>query len=149
MKKLSILIVILSVLVLTACGQSGDKAGNAGDEKVIKVGATADGYPQYYKEDGEMKGFNIDVFEAVFKEAGYEVEWYVQEWSGVLAAMETGKIDTIANFAVTPERQEKYNYTDPFYYAATAIGISEENNTIKSLEDLKGKKGRKCAWNKL
>src|SRR5699024_9336430 len=55
------------------------------------------------------------------------------------ANMQTGDIDTIANFAITEERQDIYNYTDPYYHSKAVIAIGENNDKIQSLDDLKGK----------
>ena len=55
MKKRMILISVLILLFLSACGQSTDN-GSAGDDTVIKVGATPDGYPQYFYENEKLEG---------------------------------------------------------------------------------------------
>ncbi len=138
MKKRMILISVLILLFLSACGQNTDN-GSAGDDTVIKVGATPDGYPQYFYENEKLEGFSVDMIEAIFAEIGYEVEWVVTDWTGVLASLETGKIDTVANFAQTPEREEKYSFTEPYYYSRAALGVAQDNDTIQSLEDVKGK----------
>ncbi|MBP2076946.1 transporter substrate-binding domain-containing protein [Oceanobacillus polygoni] len=138
MRKRNWLIVILMLLLLSACGQSAT-SGTAEDDNVIKIGATPDGYPQYYYENNELEGFSVDMIEAIFAEIGYEVEWVVTDWTGVLASLETGKIDTVANFAQTPEREEKYSFTEAYYYSRAALGVAKDNDTIHSLEDVKGK----------
>ncbi|WP_087974932.1 transporter substrate-binding domain-containing protein [Oceanobacillus rekensis] len=141
MKKIGFMILMLLLLLLAACGQSasGDQAEGASEDKVIRIGAMPDGYPQYFKEDGELKGFSVDIFEAIFKEIGYEVEWVLTDWTGVLANMQTGNVDTVANFAVTPEREEEYNFTTPYYHSKVVIAVGENNDSMKSLEDLEGK----------
>ncbi|GGP15300.1 transporter substrate-binding domain-containing protein [Oceanobacillus neutriphilus] len=140
MKKIVGFIIVVFIIFTSACGQSS--GGEAASEKdnIIKIGATPDGYPQYYVEDDEVKGFSADVLEALFHEAGYEVEWVITDWTGVLASLETGKIDTVAGFAQTPEREEKYIFTDPYYYSRAGFGVALDNDTIESLDDLKGKK---------
>lgn len=142
MRRWSVLLIALVLLVLAACGQgeNSGQADEASDEKVIKVGASPDGYPQYFMEDDEMKGFSVDVIKAITQEVGYEVEWVLTDWNGILANMETSKVDTIANFAVSPEREDKYNFTNPYYHSKTVIAVSENNETIHSLDDLKGKR---------
>lgn len=144
MRKLHIVFALLLVLLLSACGQddatgTSSQSEGAAADNVIKIGATPDGYPQIYMEDDEVKGFGVDVYEAIFDKLGYELEWVITDWTGALASMETGKIDTLGNFAVTPEREEKYNFTDPYYYSRVALGVAENNESIKSLEDAKGK----------
>ncbi|MBY8908240.1 transporter substrate-binding domain-containing protein [Salinicoccus roseus] len=138
MKKFNVLLVLIFVLVISGCGESS--ANEAESDHVIKIGSTPDGYPQVYSEDGEVKGFSADVYQEVFDRLGYEIEWSLTDWTGALASLETGKVDTLANFAVTPERQEKYNYTDPYYYSRAGLGVAQDNEDINSLEDVQGKR---------
>lgn len=136
MRKLYLLIIVLVLTVLAGCG-SGDTEGTG--ENVIAIGASADGYPQYFKEDDELKGYSVDVIEAIFDEMDYEIEWVLTDWNGILANLESGKVDTVANFAATEERGESYNFTDPYYNTKTVIATGEETENIQSLDDLDGK----------
>lgn len=137
MKKIYSLLVLSSLVLLSACGNG---SAGAADDNIITVATTPDGYPQNYMEDSELKGFSVDVYKAIFEDLGYEIEWETTDWSGALASFETGKADTLLNFAVTPERAEKYNYTDTYYYSRAGLGVAEDNDEINSLEDVKGKK---------
>ncbi|WP_068673559.1 transporter substrate-binding domain-containing protein [Oceanobacillus sp. Castelsardo] len=137
MKKLTILISTILVFFLVGCASSG--GAQSSGEKVIKIGAGPDGYPQYFKEDGELKGFSVDVITAIFDHIGYEIEWVLTDWNGILANLESGKVETVANFAATEERGQKYHFTDPYYSSKTVIATGKENNSIQSLDDLNGK----------
>ena len=141
MRTLKFTLVLLAIAaLLAACGgEAGDSADGGSDKKVVKVGATPDGYPQYFKEDGELKGFSVDVIEAIYDELDYEVQWEVTDWTGVLASMETGKIDTVANFAATPERGEKYNFSDPYYNSKAVLATGKDREEISFDELKKGK----------
>lgn len=144
MKKFWMLTVILLTFALAACSQDGENNNeetnsDSSGKKVIQVGATPNGYPHFFKENDELKGFDIDVIETVMDKAGYEVEWVVADWAGLVASLQTGKIDSIADFGVTPERQESYNFTNPYFYSQVGISLAPDNDSISSLEDLKGK----------
>lgn len=133
---------LASAALLAACGTaSGDEAtgteGTDGD-KVVTIAASPDGYPQHYQEGDEMKGFSVEVAEAVAEEAGYEIDWALSDWSGVVAALQAGKADTAVNFANTPERREAYVFTDNYFYASTGIAVNPNNTETNSLEDLYG-----------
>lgn len=41
---------------------------------------------------------------------------------------------------ITPERAQKYNFSTPYAYNKTAVITKSDNNSISSMEDLKGKK---------
>jgi len=123
-------------LLLTACDKPAEKAD---DEPVLRVGATPDGYPHYFKEGDTIKGFSADILNAVAGKIHYKVEWVTSDWVGVLGSLETGKVDTVGNFADTPERRKKYDYSAPYYYSAAQLAVSKNNTTIHGLQDMKGK----------
>lgn len=143
MKKWLLTIGTVLLLFLAACGDSGSpssgKSGNTTDNKVVRVGAVPDGFPHTYVENEEMHGFIVEVFEAIFDRLGYEIDWVLTDWNGVLANMESGKIDTVINFAHTEERGKMYDFTDPYYSSKAAIATSRDNPNIDSLSDLDGK----------
>lgn len=143
MKKFLFLVfTLLTAVVLFACGNNDETGDNksADEEKVIKIGATGQSFPNAYQEDGKLVGFDVEVAETIAGNLGYEVEWVLSDFSGVMGQLEAQKIDTVANFvAVTEERQEKYNFTDPHAYAGAQIVTHKDNTHINTLEDLKGK----------
>lgn len=136
MRRFIVLISVLFLSLLLGCSTDG---GEEAGKKVIKIGAGPDGYPQYFKEGGELKGFSVDVIQAIFDEMGYEIEWVLTDWNGLLANLESGKVDTVANFAATKERGEKYHFTTPYYNSKTVIATGEKTQNIQSLDDLSGK----------
>src|SRR5699024_6519277 len=83
--------------------------------------------------------FSVDIIKEIAKEAGYEVEWVTSDWNGVLANLQSGKVDTAINFAATPERGETYNFTEPYYSSKAVIATAEKNDTLNEVEDIKGK----------
>jgi len=139
MKKRTMLISVLLLVFLVGCGENASNEDSSGDN-VVKVGATPDGYPHSFQEDGELKGFGVDVIEAIFEGMDYEVEWVLTDWNGVLANLESGKVDSAFNFALTPERAENYNFADPYYNSKAAVATAKDDGNIESLNDLEGKK---------
>lgn len=109
-------------------------------EKILKVGTTAQTYPNSFKEDGKLKGYDIEVTEAIAKELGYKVEWEViGDVPGNLGALDSGKIDTVANaITVLPSREELYNFSTVTSYYAAQIAVKKDSS-YKTLESLKGK----------
>lgn len=149
MKKNSLLITLLLLvltLVLAACGEKEESSGEtvpaSGEKKVLRVG-TSGIYPPFIAQgkDGELEGYDVDVLKLVGEELGYEIEWTVAEFSGIFGMMESGKIDTVSNLiAATDERREKYDFSSPYAFSGATLVVHEDNNDIKGLEDLKGKK---------
>lgn len=129
------------LLVVAGCGGSGESEASEGTkgDNVITVGAVPDGFPTSFKEDDELKGFSVDIIKAIVEEAGYEIEFVMTDWNGVLANLQSGKIDTASNFAATEERGQDYNFTAPYYSSKAAIATAEDDDTLKEIEDLTGK----------
>lgn len=62
------------------------------------------------------------------------------DFSGLLGLLDSGKADVVAaQLTPTPEREEKYAFTEPETYYGSVIVVSNDNTDIKSADDLAGK----------
>ncbi|CAH0294498.1 amino acid ABC transporter substrate-binding protein [Erwinia aphidicola] len=136
MKLVKLALIACALPLLYGCDKPADSSS---DQPVLRVGATPDGYPHYFVENKVIKGFSADILQAVADKIHYKIEWVTSDWVGVLGSLETGKVDTVGNFADTPERRKKYDYSVPYYYSAAALAVSENNHTIHGLNDMAGK----------
>lgn len=132
----------IAVTGLAGCLEgSGSDSPDPDDEDVIVPG-TAPGFPPFeIKEGGDLVGFDVDLLEAVVGETKYELaEWEEQEFDGLSPALEDGKIDVIAAaMTITEERQETFEFTDPYHSADQAILVQTGSDLQpESLEDLEG-----------
>lgn len=143
----TIIFSMLFICHLVACGTTETSEPSSPEEqveekKVLRVG-TSGIYPPfgYLGEEGEMVGYEVDIFEAIGEELGFEVEWTIAEFAGLFGMLDSGRIDTIANLIVaTEERLEKYDFTEPHAYSGAMLVVREDRDDIRSLEDLKGKR---------
>jgi polar amino acid transport system substrate-binding protein len=92
------------------------------------------------KLGGGIEGFNIDLVTEAGRRMGRKVEIYSAEFSGLIPAMQAGKIDFVgAPTTVTPERAKQLlfseGYLNTFYQFVVAAGKPD----LRSLDDLKGK----------
>lgn len=138
MKKL-IFLLSAGLVLLTGCGGTDEGAASPSEEKVIRVGAVPDSYPTAFIEDEELRGFSVDMIKAIIEEAGYEIEFVITDWNGVLANLQSGKVDTASNFAATEERGQDYYFTEPYYSSKAVVAAAAEDPQIQSLDDLAGK----------
>lgn len=93
----------------------------------------------FHDDSGELVGFDIDVAKGIAEQLGVEAEFVEGEWDGLLAGLDSGRYDTMANgVSVTEERQEKYDFTDPYAYNRIVV-ITLSDSDIASMEDLEGK----------
>ena len=111
-------------------------------KKVLRVGVTAQYKPWCYQEGEEIVGVDIDILREICKRMGdYDMEFTVTSFDGMFGLLDVGKVDTVAEqITVNEARKEKYVFSDIFAYNPYMLMVHEEDESIKSLEDLKGKK---------
>jgi len=95
----------------------------------------------YHDEKNELTGFDVEVAKLIAAKLGVRAAFAEGEWSGLFAGLDSKRYDIIVNgVEVTPERSEKYDFSDPYAYIHTALIVRTDNTAVKSFEDLKGKK---------
>lgn len=80
--------------------------------------ATEGAYPPFNFIDasGEVKGFDVDIAEALCAEMGADCELVTQSWDGIIPGLIAGRYDAIiASMSITPERQEAVSFSEPYY----------------------------------
>lgn len=126
-----------SLSVLAACGNETDSGS---EEAVITVGTEATYPPFTFKDKGEITGYDIDVLNEAAKRAGYEVEYEPMDFKGLVPALDAERIDMIANqMSITPERKEKYAFSDPYAVSGAQVIVASDNTDIQGIDDLDGK----------
>lgn len=94
--------VTLAALSLSAA--SGLFAASA-QADTLRVGMSGGYFPFTFVEQDELKGFEVDVMNAVGEITGDDIEFVTASFSGLAGMLESGRIDTIANqITITPER---------------------------------------------
>lgn len=135
--KMLVVVALVAVfaMVLTACAP-------AASSNKIKVASDA-AYPPFETVDEKTKelvGFDIDLFNAIAKKAGVEVEYVNIGFDPLLAGMAQCQYDAaISAITITDERKKNMTFSDPYFQAGQAITVSVGNDAIKSEADLKGK----------
>jgi polar amino acid transport system substrate-binding protein len=95
---------------------------------------------EYVDTNGVYKGFNIDIMHAIAIEMGLDVEIHPMTWKNAKTALEAGEVDVIQGMTNTPERSKKILFSRPYLVSSQTIFIPKDNDYIKSLRDLNGKK---------
>lgn len=146
---------ILLAGVMAGCGTNANNAGandpatgkaEAASAKVEKiVVGTGTSFPKvcFIDENGKLTGFDVELVKEIDKRlADYEFELQTQDFSNLLLGLETNKIDMVAHeMEKNPERSEKYLFNkEPYAHWKNKIIVAKDNDSIQSLDDLKGKK---------
>jgi putative S-methylcysteine transport system substrate-binding protein len=141
-KKLAVaLSLVAAVGIFAGCAQKQAAPEKKEDLQVIRVGSSGGYYPFTFMENDKLQGFEIDVWTEIGKRAGFKVEFPTAAFSGLFGMLDTDKLDTISNqITMTEARKEKYLFATPYVHTGAQLVVKKGNDTIKSLEDLKGKK---------
>lgn len=114
----------------------------AQEQLVLKIGSEG-AYPPYnlVKSDGTVAGFEIDIANALCDELKAKCEIIVQDWDGMIPALQSGKLDAvISSMSITPARKEQVDFSNKYYNPAAGIAAPKDSDlkgTTK--EDLAGK----------
>lgn len=136
--SLSTLAILLTV-GLSACGKSSTSKG-----QTYQVAVSTASKPLSYKENGKLKGYEVDVIRAVdkkVKDANFKISAVSQ--TAELVGLDSDKYDFAANgFYSNPERAKKYHIGKINDGLSLVKVYSNKNNvksSVKDLDDLKGK----------
>ena len=138
-------ILILTICLLTGCGQSAEQSSAQTESsdvaKTIGVGVSGDFYPFCYKENDELKGFEIDVWNRIAEENNWKIDYTVADFSGLFGMLDTGKIDTVARQTSSNNetRREKYLFSDVYLYRTYNL-VTRADSTLETLDDFKNTK---------
>lgn len=139
-------------LVAAGCGTGGSTSSNSGGDTSLSavqskgeiVIATEGTYkPFSFHENGgsgALTGYDVEIAQAVAGKLGVKVNFQETQFDGIFAGLDAKRFDAIANqISINPDRQKKYEFSTPYTVSTGVIVTKADNNSIKSLEDLKGK----------
>ena len=143
-----LLISAMAVSLFAGCGAKKDAASAENDllarikEKgSVTIAMEGNWAPWTYEdENGNLVGFEVEVSTAVAEKLGVKAEYVTGEWDGLLAGVQSGRYDLMANgVGYTEERAQAYYYSDFYAFNRTVLVVRGDNEDIKSMEDLSGK----------
>ncbi|UUP19801.1 amino acid ABC transporter substrate-binding protein [Nitratireductor thuwali] len=107
----------------------------------IRVGMSGGYFPFTFVKQDKLQGFEVDFINALVDVTGDEAEFVTMSFSGLIGALESGRIDTIANqITITPEREQKFVFTQPYVIDGAQVVVRKGNeDEIQGPEDLKGR----------
>ena len=144
MKKIFAL--VLSILMVMSMFAGCGKAGSDNELNLVKEGklimSTNAAFPPYEMTDdnGKFIGIDVEIAEAIAKKLGLELVIDNMEFTAALEAAQKGKSDMVmAGVTVDPDREMVMDFSNS-YAKGVQVVIVPENSTIKSIDDLEGKK---------
>lgn len=154
---------ILSLSLLSACqSQIGQKdEGNAtaqsmgqdipkpseymetnlpADAPTYLIGTMGSYAPLEFRDQyGQSIGFDMDIIYAIAARQKFHVSVLTHPWNGMLNTLNTGERDIIiSSVNITPERQEIYEFSQPYFALQDVLLVKTQNENIHKFEDLIG-----------
>lgn len=132
---MAVFAVILALFVaLAGCGgKSSDQSSESGDNnKKIIVGTDAAFAPFEYMDKGKIVGFDVDLLDAVMKEADIKYELKNTGWDPLFAALQNGKeVDMgVSGITIDDKRKQTYDFSIPYFESIQMI-LVKENSPVK------------------
>ncbi len=130
-----------SVVLVAALASALSAGASAQSTETLRVGMSGGYFPFTFVRQDKLQGFEVDVMNAVGKETGLDIDFETMSFSGLVGALESGRIDTIANqITITPEREAKFAFTQPYVFDGAQVVVKKgQEGAIKGPEDLKGR----------
>lgn len=113
---------------------------HAAQDKELLVATDTAFVPFEFKQDGKYTGFDIELWDAIAKEAGLKYSLRPMDFNGIIPGLQTRNIDAaLAGITIRDDRKKVIDFSDPYYESGLAILVNNDNANIKSAKDLEGK----------
>ena len=133
MGKKMLFVVCCAVLASLFSGCSDNKGA-----KKFTVGFDSSFPPYGYVENGQFKGFDLDLAREVAKRNAWEIILKPINWDAKDMELNSGSIDCIWNGFTINGRENAYEWTEP-YVDNSQVVLVKKTSGIKNLAGLKGK----------
>lgn len=138
-------------LLLTACGdpEAGQPGGEETEDATADLGLIEDGTlrvgsdinfaPFEFIEDGEEKGFDVELMNEIAVRLDLEVEYVNTSFDTIFTQLAAGEFDAIVSaVTITDERKQTIAFSDPYFQANQAL-VATKDSGIEGVDDLDGK----------
>ena len=132
---MKLMTVVILGLMMLACGKK------EGEVEEVIVGTAPNFVPFEYMDGDKIIGFDVELLDEISKETGVKFKMVGMDFSGLLPALQTKKIDMIVSgMSVTEDRKKNVNFSNPYFTISQVIMLGENSKDITKEEDISGKK---------
>ncbi|MCM3260797.1 amino acid ABC transporter substrate-binding protein/permease [Paenibacillus lautus] len=117
-------------------------AGEPASGKTYQIGTDVTFAPfEFQDASGKFVGIDMDLLDAIAKDQNFKYEIKPLGFNAAVQALEANQVDgVIAGMSITDERKQKFDFSDPYFDSGVVMAIRQDQESIKSYEDLRGKK---------
>lgn len=107
--------------------------------RVIRIGVE-NIEPLSFKENGVLTGISIDYLQQLIAPTSIEIEYVVGNFAELLDKLRLGQLDVVSGVYYHSSREQLGYYSQPIMKIRDFLYVNENNNNIRGIEDLNGKK---------
>jgi len=140
-------LLLVSMLIMGLAFSAVGCAKKAADDKtaatkpVLTVGSETTYAPFEFAENGQYVGFDMDLIRAIGAVEGYDVKINTLGFDALIPAVQAGTVDCcISAMTIKEDRAKVIDFSTPYFKAGLIVAVAQNNTTIKSIDDLKGKR---------
>ncbi|CCQ89686.1 putative amino acid ABC transporter, periplasmic binding protein [Nitrospina gracilis 3/211] len=139
MRRKWILLFCTAMVWLSACG--GEEPQTAKRTLIVATDATLPPM-SFLNDQNQLAGFEIDLIDAVAKQAGFEYDLINVEWNGLFGGLITKKYDlVISSVTILEERRERMAFSVPYLQSGLSLVVQRGTQGVTSLEDVQAQDG--------
>jgi polar amino acid transport system substrate-binding protein len=141
-KVMLMMLIAPALIVFTVNGFASDNSWEKIKQKGELVVGFCAQYPpfEFKTETGELKGFDVDLANAIGKELDIPIKFKDGEWQGLIAGMKKGDYDILITcMGKSPKRMKMVDFSDVYVELTEVIVVRKDEDKIKKKADLKGK----------
>ncbi|ORE85342.1 amino acid ABC transporter substrate-binding protein [Aurantimonas sp. 22II-16-19i] len=133
---------LVSLAIVAAAPASAGSLEDIKQSGVFRVGTEGTYAPfTYHDASGKLVGFDVEIGEEVARRLGVEPQFVEGKWDGLIAGLSADRYDAVINqVGITPERQQRFDFSDPYIVSKAVLIVKDGNEEIKGFEDLEGKR---------
>ena len=133
---------LLALAVLFAAASNAWARPTAEKEKVFIIATDTTFAPfEFQNAQSQHVGVDIELLAAIAQDQGFSYNLRPLGFNAAVAALESGQADgVIAGMSITEERQQKYDFSAPYYDSGVVMAIRANDTAIRGYENLRGRR---------
>lgn len=135
MKIINLYIIAVILLNLTVVGNFGIMS-SASDSQKMRIGVDKNIPPYSYIENGELRGFNVDILKAMEKYMNYTIDIIPLDWDNAVDALLDGSIDALCGIIPTSERNSSFDFSERYISIDYYLFQNKKIHPIENISDI-------------
>ena len=124
MMKKPLILLLLGAIFIAGAGPAVARGDN------VRIGVDLPYKPmEYQKPDGSLTGFDIDLGNALCKQAGLNCSWVEQSWEGIIPGLQARKFDAImSSMTINAARRKVLLFSNPYIVPPSAFFVPADSS---------------------